>query len=97
MRIKILMLATLLIHFSFLAFTQPFINEVNYFKKVDSLQAPPKEPILFIGSSSFTNWKDVQDYFPSHTLLNRAFGGSSLPHLILYAEDIIFATIPNKF
>lgn len=96
MRIKILMLATLLIHFSFLAFTQPFINEVNYFKKVDSLQAPPKEPILFIGSSSFTNWKDVQDYFPSHTLLNRAFGGSSLPHLILYAEDIIFRYNPKQ-
>lgn len=96
MRIKIIILASLLLLFTFSAFTQPFINEVNYFKKLDSLQAPPKEPILFIGSSSFTNWKDVQDYFPTHTILNRAFGGSSLPHLLLYAEEVIFRYNPKQ-
>jgi lysophospholipase L1-like esterase len=96
MRTKILSFTALLLLFSFLGSSQPFINEVNYFKKLDSLQAPPKDPILFIGSSSFTNWKDVQDYFPAHTILNRAFGGSSLPHLILYAEDVIFRYNPKQ-
>lgn len=93
---KKLALLTVLLLFTFSCFTQPFINEVNYFKKLDSLQAPPKEPILFIGSSSFTNWKDVQDYFPGHTILNRAFGGSSLPHLLLYAEEVIFRYKPKQ-
>ena len=74
MRANKFWLAVLLLHFTIFAFSQPFINEVNYFKKLDSLQLPPKAPILFIGSSSFTNWKDVQDYFPAHTILNRAFG-----------------------
>lgn len=75
---------------------QPFINEINQFKKLDSLTPPPAHPILFIGSSSFTRWKDVQDYFPSYTILNRGFGGSSLPHLILYAEDVIFKYNPKQ-
>lgn len=75
---------------------QPFINEINYFKKKDSLQAPPNNPILFIGSSSFTMWKDVQDYFPGYPILNRGFGGSSLPHLIMYANDIIFPYHPKQ-
>lgn len=75
---------------------QPFINEIRYFKKLDSLNAPPARPILFIGSSSFTLWKDVNDYFPGYPILNRGFGGSSLPHLIMYAEDVIFRYNPKQ-
>lgn len=79
-----------------LAQNQPFINEINYFKKLDSITPPPEKPILFIGSSSFTNWKDVQQYFPGYPILNRAFGGSSLPHQLLYAEDVIFKYNPKQ-
>jgi lysophospholipase L1-like esterase len=75
---------------------QPFINEINAFRKADSINTPIKKPILFIGSSSFTNWKDVSASFPKHTILNRGFGGSSLPHLITYAEDIIFKYNPKQ-
>jgi len=75
---------------------QPFIKEIRQFRHQDSLQAPPSKPILFIGSSSFTNWKDIASFFPGHVVLNRAFGGSSLPHLIMYAEDIIFKYDPKQ-
>ncbi len=75
---------------------QPFINEIRQFEKADAEHAPPSNPILFIGSSSFTYWKDVQDYFPGHTILNRAFGGSSLTHLILYANEVIFRYRPKQ-
>lgn len=75
---------------------QPFINEINFFAKQDSLQAPPSRPILFIGSSSFTNWKDVQTYFPGYTVLNRAFGGSSLTHQLAYADRVIFPYDPKQ-
>ena len=57
---------------------QPFINEIKAFRKADSITTPPKNAVLLIGSSSFTKWKDVQDYFPAHTMLNRGFGGSVL-------------------
>ena len=57
---------------------QPFYNDVMAFRKKDSLNPPPANPILFIGSSSFTKWTKVQDDFPGYTILNRAFGGSTL-------------------
>jgi lysophospholipase L1-like esterase len=68
----------------------PFFKDIQNFKKKDSVQFPPKKAILFVGSSTFTNWKDVQEYFPKHVIINRGFGGSSLPHVINYANDIIF-------
>ncbi|SFH11694.1 GDSL-type esterase/lipase family protein [Pedobacter insulae] len=68
----------------------PFFKDIQNFKKKDSVQFPPKKAILFVGSSTFTNWKDVQDYFPKQVIINRGFGGSSLPHVINYANDIIF-------
>jgi lysophospholipase L1-like esterase len=74
----------------------PFYSNIQKFKSQDSISFPPKDAILFIGSSSFTKWTDVQDYFPGFTIINRGFGGSSLPHLILYANDIIFPYKPRQ-
>jgi lysophospholipase L1-like esterase len=73
-----------------------FYKDIQAFKKQDSLQAPPKGAILLIGSSSFTGWRDVQAYFLGYTIVNRGFGGSSLPHLIRYANDIIFPYEPKQ-
>ncbi len=75
---------------------RPFYSEINNFKKKDSLEFPPKNAVLFVGSSTFTNWKDAQKYFPTHTIINRGFGGSSLPHVIGYANDIIFPYHPKQ-
>lgn len=75
---------------------QPFINEIKAFRKADSLQLPTQNGILFIGSSSFTKWTDLQAYFPGHTLVNRGFGGSSLPHLIYYFNDIVTPYHPRQ-
>ncbi|MEO6915232.1 MAG: GDSL-type esterase/lipase family protein [Chitinophagaceae bacterium] len=75
---------------------QPFYKEVMALKKLDSITPPPANPILFIGSSSFTKWTNVQEMFPGYTILNRAFGGSSLPQMNMYAEDIIFPYNPKQ-
>lgn len=75
---------------------QPFAEDIVAFKKQDSISFPPKNAILFVGSSSFTNWKDVQSYFPKHAIINRGFGGSSLPDLIRYANDIILPYQPKQ-
>ena len=74
----------------------PFAGEIAAFKKSDSLHFPPSNAILFVGSSSFTKWVDVQDYFPGYTIINRGFGGSSLPDVIRYAGDIIFPYNPKQ-
>ena len=75
---------------------QPFIKEIEDFRISDSLHAPSGRPILMIGSSSFTKWKDVNEYFPGKNLLNRGFGGSSMPDLIFYIEDIALKYRPRK-
>src|SRR5258708_14339638 len=74
----------------------PFWNDIRDFKKQDSIQLPSQHAILLVGSSSFTKWKDVQDYFPGYTIINRGFGGSSLPDVIRYANDIIFPYHPKQ-
>jgi len=73
-----------------------FWNDIQVFKKKDSTSYPPKNAILFIGSSSFTKWQNVQDDFPGYTIINRAFGGSSLPDVTRYANDIIFPYHPKQ-
>jgi lysophospholipase L1-like esterase len=75
---------------------QPFISDIQNFKKQDSINHPPQHAILFVGSSSFTKWTDVQSYFPKYTIINRGFGGSSFPDVIRYADDIIFPYHPKQ-
>jgi lysophospholipase L1-like esterase len=74
----------------------PFWSDIQAFKKQDSIQMPPERAILFVGSSSFTKWTDVQNYFPNYPIINRGFGGSSLPDLIRYADDFIFPYHPKE-
>lgn len=68
---------------------QPFAKEIAVFKKADSISFPKKKSILFVGSSSFTLWKDVQNYFPNYRIINRGFGGSTLVDVIDYNNEII--------
>jgi lysophospholipase L1-like esterase len=75
---------------------QPFYEEIQQFKKLDSAQFPPKNAILFVGSSSFQKWHDVQSYFPNETIINRGFGGSELTDAIRYANDIIIPYHPRE-
>jgi lysophospholipase L1-like esterase len=76
--------------YSIASIAQPFANEIADFKKQDSVAPPPKHAILFVGSSSFRMWSDVAQYFPGYPIINRGFGGSALPDVIRYADDIIF-------
>jgi lysophospholipase L1-like esterase len=78
------------------AAAQPFASDIAAFKKQDSISFPPKNAILFVGSSSFTKWKDVQNYFPGYTIINRGFGGSVLKDVIRYEQDIIFPYQPKQ-
>jgi lysophospholipase L1-like esterase len=74
----------------------PFYQDIRAFKSKDSIAMPPRNAILFVGSSSFTKWVDVHDYFPGYTIINRGFGGSSLPDLSRYADQVIFPYHPKQ-
>jgi len=65
MKLKKLTLFVLFLSLFECAYAQeaPFFKDIQNFKKKDSLHFPPKNAVLFVGSSTFTNWKDVQFYF----------------------------------
>ncbi len=73
-----------------------FWDDIQDFKKQDSASFPPQNAILFIGSSSFTMWKDVQQDFPKYKIINRGFGGSALLDQIRYVKDVIFPYKPKQ-
>lgn len=73
-----------------------FAGEIAAFRYSDSISFPPKDAILFVGSSSFRKWTDVQDYFPGYTIINRGFGGSQLENVIYYADKIIYPYHPKQ-
>ena len=95
-RLKQIIFFLVFVSISFFANAQPFAKEIAAFKKQDSLSFPGTGKILFVGSSSFTLWKDVQQYFPEYPIINRGFGGSSLTDLIRYAPDVIFPYDPRQ-
>ncbi len=75
---------------------QPFADEIKEFKKQDGINPPPANAILFVGSSSFRKWTDVSNYFPGYTIINRGFGGSTIPDVIFYAPEIIIPYHPKQ-
>ncbi len=96
MKKGILITAFLLYCLSVWAQTPRFKKDIDAFLSADSLQFPTKGQLLFVGSSSFTYWKDIQDYFPGYPILNRGFGGSTLQDVIQYADKIILPYAPKQ-
>jgi len=73
-----------------------FWDDIQRFKKLDSAHFPGTNKILFIGSSSFTRWTDVQTYFPSYPIINRGFGGSTIIDQIRYIKDVVYPYKPKQ-
>jgi lysophospholipase L1-like esterase len=74
----------------------PFAKDIQDFQKEDSLKAPIVNSVLFIGSSSFTKWKSLQQDFPTIPVINRGFGGSTLSDVIRFQNEVIYKYNPRK-
>ncbi len=68
---------------------------VKYEKK-DSVSMPESGGILMLGSSSFTIWQDVGDYFPGKNMVNRGFGGSQMSDVLFFKERLILPYHPRQ-
>jgi lysophospholipase L1-like esterase len=75
---------------------QPFAAEIKAFAKQDSARPPRPGMVLFVGSSSIRLWNTLQQDFPAYQVLNRGFGGASLPDVALYAEQTIYRYQPSQ-
>ncbi|MDP4620396.1 MAG: GDSL-type esterase/lipase family protein [Sediminibacterium sp.] len=95
---KASILIFLLIQSTLVLFAQnkPFEGEIKAFAKSDSIIAPLQGKIVFAGSSSFTKWKDINQYFPGYPIINRGFGGSNLLDVILYVNETILKYKPKQ-
>lgn len=97
MKWKLVVLALLLVQVATAQQAKPaFWDEIQAFKKKDSVAPPPANPILFIGSSSFRLWSGLQAAFPGYTIVNRAFGGATIQDMIFYKEDILKPYKPRQ-
>jgi lysophospholipase L1-like esterase len=58
------------------------------FERRDGEKPPPKDAIVFVGSSSIVKW-DLAKSFPGVEAINRGFGGSQLADSVHFAPRIV--------
>jgi lysophospholipase L1-like esterase len=66
-----------------------FAGEINAFTAADATNPPPKNAILFVGSSTIRKWSTLAADFPGHKVINRGFGGSQMSDSIYYFDRIV--------
>jgi lysophospholipase L1-like esterase len=64
-------------------------KEIDAFVSADATNPPPRNAVVFVGSSSIVKWKSLVSDFPNVTLINRGFGGSQLADSVAYADQIV--------
>jgi len=72
-----------------------FEPEIQHFEALDRASPPPQGGVVFVGSSSFRVWTGLAADFPGVPVLNRGFGGSTLPEVNHYAARIVLAYRPH--
>lgn len=77
------------------SFLSTFEYEIERFRKLDKLEKPNRNQILFVGSSSIRKWKTLKDDMAPLKVINRGFGGSIIPEVIHYSNDIVFPYNPS--
>jgi lysophospholipase L1-like esterase len=70
-------------------------QEIQTFEAADKEAMPPKGAVLFAGSSSIRLWPGLGASFASMPVINRGFGGCTIPEVMHYAERIIWKYEPR--
>jgi len=73
----------------------PFAAEIVAFERADRTNPPPKDAVLFVGSSSIRLWKTLPQDFPDLKVINRGFGGSQVADSVRYADRIVLPYRPR--
>jgi len=70
-------------------------KDISAFERADATNPPPKNAILFIGSSTIRGWRTLAKDFPEHRVINRGFGGSEVVDSTHFADRIVFPYAPR--
>lgn len=76
--------------------TNRWAKELLSFEAKDATNPPPKNPIVFTGSSSFRLWTNVASDFPNLSIVNTGFGGSQLSDVLEHFERVILKYQPRQ-
>jgi lysophospholipase L1-like esterase len=71
-------------------------KDVAAFEAADRTNPPPKDAILFVGSSTIVRWATLQEDFPDQRVINRGFGGNQIVDSTHFADRMIFPYRPRK-
>lgn len=70
-------------------------NAIKEFERKDSEKMPAPGGIVLAGSSTFTKWTNADKDLAPLPIINRGFGGSTLPEVIHYADQTILKYHPG--
>ena len=71
-------------------------REIAAFEASDQTNPPPKDCIVFVGSSSIRKWTSLAADFPGSPVIDRGFGGSQLADSVNFAERIVLPYHPRQ-
>ena len=72
-----------------------FDEAIAAFEAADKTAPPPANAFLFVGSSSIRKWETLAEDLAPLPVINRGFGGSTMPQLNHYADRIVFPYKPR--
>jgi hypothetical protein len=70
-------------------------KDMAAFEAADKTSPPPKNAILFIGSSTIARWKTLAQDFPEYQVINRGFGGSEICDSTYFADRVVIPCQPR--
>ena len=75
----------------------PYEKDLLRFEKEDQATPPTNETTFFVGSSTFTIWKEIPEDFAEFHAVNRGFGGSQISQWLEVAADrVLVPHAPNR-
>lgn len=92
-----LLLALLALALAPLASAAPekWAEAINKFTTADKTNPPPRDAVVFVGSSSIVKWTTLEKDFAEHKVINRGFGGSELYDSVFYADRVVIPYAPR--
>jgi hypothetical protein len=83
--------------FASLAVATPekWTEAINRFTQADAAHPPPRDGVVFVGSSSIVKWTTLEKDFPGVPVIPRGFGGSELADTVFYADRIVIPYHPR--
>jgi lysophospholipase L1-like esterase len=73
----------------------PFAEELRALVRAEERTPPPRQAVLFYGSSSIRLWDTLAEDFPNLPVVNHGFGGSTLADCLFEIQRLVLPIQPR--